>query len=225
MTALQTRSPAENLILLAIDPTRGKNRLSNETALGGAFLVDLVAAGRVSIESAPVMGLTRRKITVIDDSSVTDPALDAAFARIRHKRAQSPTSAVTILARKAWLRSSEAMEKSGQLRRRYPNTFGFVLVRYDVANPARRAALVESVRAVLLSGQPADASTGPLVGLLHAANLLHLVVSRSERRAAKIRQGDLGQRLARRGSPQRHRRRSGCHRGRRSRRRLLRPVS
>ncbi len=102
----------------------------------------------------------------------------------------------------------------------------FTVSRYEVVDSARRHDLVNRVRASLLHDQPADAETGPLIGLLSAADLTKLLVDKPDRKARQgprqgHRRGRLGQRRRTQGDPGGpvgshggHRRGHRCGRGR-----------
>ncbi|WP_229054309.1 GPP34 family phosphoprotein [Aeromicrobium sp. Leaf350] len=183
---------AENLVLVATDPGTGKVRigsLQRDALLGGAFLLDLAMAGRTTVEPPTKKG----KVVVVDPTPVEDPILQQAFARIRSHGRLAPSTAVGRLGKKGLDLVLDRLVDTGRLRRREQRHLaGLVrLHRYDDTDPARREQLVERVRAVLLGGHPANAETGPLVGLLAASGSLPIVVHRSEVKAAKARARDV----------------------------------
>jgi hypothetical protein len=82
----------------------------------------------------------------------------------------------------------EALVAGGTLRRRPAKALGiFPLTRHDIVDTTRRDDLTTRIHASLVHDQPADAETGPLIGLLSAANLTKIVVDRSDRRTARAR--------------------------------------
>ncbi len=177
---------AENLLLLAIDPESGKIRIGStqsDPVLGGAALIELVNRGRLALEGEG----RKARVVVADPAPVDDPPLEAALARIRQRGRQAPKSAVTRLGKKYRGAALEQMQREGDVRRLEQRVLGFPVERYEIVDGARRGDLLGRVDAVLLRDQPADEETGPLVGLLLAADLLGLVVTRADRRQARAR--------------------------------------
>ena len=178
---------AEDLLLIVTDPLTGKLRLDSMKAdpvIGGAHLLDLVAAGRISLD-----GQGRKARVVVDSHApVDDPLLEQAFARVRNRGRQTPQNTVTRLGKQARKHVYASLVTKGQMRVRPAKALGiFALRRHDVVDTARSHDLVNRVRASLLHDQPADAETGPLIGLLAAADLTKLLVDKPDRRRAKAR--------------------------------------
>ncbi|KQV74980.1 hypothetical protein ASC61_08205 [Aeromicrobium sp. Root344] len=178
---------AEDLLLIVTDPGSGKAQLDSMKAdpvIGGAHLLDLVTAGRLSLDGQG----RRARVVVSSHTPVGDPVLDQAFARIRNRGRQTPQNAVTRLGKQGRKHVYAALVAKRQMQQRPAKALGiFPLSRYDVVDTARRNDLVNRVRASLLHDQPADAETGPLIGLLAAADLTKLLVDKSERKLAKQR--------------------------------------
>jgi hypothetical protein len=186
-------STAEDFLLLATDPSSGRARIgSSDAVMGGAFLFDLVAAGSLDLDGE------RRKARVVvkEHAPVDDPVLEQAFARVRHRGRQAPRSIVTRLGKHAMKNVYAALAAKGIVRSRDEKALGiFPLTRHEVLETARRDDLQGRIRASLLHDIPADAETGPLIGLLSAAGLVKLVVDKPDRkrataRAKVIAQGD-----------------------------------
>lgn len=177
---------ARDLLLVALDPESGKVRLpsmASDATLGGAALIDLVLLGRLEL-----VGTGRKaRVAVADRTPVDDPDLQAAFERIWHKGHQVPKSIVTRLGKKQRKAVLASLEADGLVRDEQRRVLGFALERYELVDVARRDQLVGALRQVLLHDQPADQVTGPLVGLLLAADQLDLAVEKRERKAAKAR--------------------------------------
>jgi hypothetical protein len=177
---------AENLLLVSLDPESGKVRLpsmASDAALGGAVLIDLVLLGRLEL-----VGSGRKaRVAVADRTPVDDPDLQIAFERVWQRGHQVPKSIVTRLGRKQRKAVLATLERKGLVRDAQRRFLGFPLERYELVDVARRDDLVARLRQVLLHDQPADQVTGPLVGLLLAADQLGLVVEKRERKAAKAR--------------------------------------
>ncbi len=177
---------ARDLLLVALDPESGKVRLPSmaaEPALGGAALIDLVLLGRLEL-----VGTGRKaRVAVADRTPVDDPDLQAAFERVWQKGHQAPKAIVTRLGKKQRKAVLASLEADGLVRDEQRRVLGIRLERYELVDVARRDQLVGAMRQVLLHDQPADQVTGPLVGLLLAADQLGLVVEKRERKAAKTR--------------------------------------
>ena len=177
---------ARDLLLVALDPESGRVRLpsmASDATLGGAALIDLVLLGRLEL-----VGTGRKaRVAVADRTPVDDPDLQAAFERIWHKGHQAPKSIVTRLGKKQRKAVLASLEADGLVRDEQRRVLGFALERYELVDVARRDQLVGALRQVLLHDQPADQVTGPLVGLLLAADQLDLAVEKRERKAAKAR--------------------------------------
>ncbi|MGJ9411740.1 GPP34 family phosphoprotein [Aeromicrobium sp. CF4.19] len=177
---------AEDLLLVALDPSSGKVRIQStrtDPVLGGAALVQLVHLGRVGVEGAG----RKARVLTIDPTPVSDPGLEAAFGRIRQRGRQAPREAVGRLGKGYRPGVLSALVQQGVLSHRDAKVLGIAVQRFELLDAARRDGLVARLRAVLLQDQPADEDTGPLVGLLLAANLLGLVVERPDHRQAKAR--------------------------------------
>ncbi|MCR4513323.1 GPP34 family phosphoprotein [Aeromicrobium sp. 50.2.37] len=177
---------ARDLLLVALDPESGKVRLPSmaaEPALGGAALIDLVLLGRLEL-----VGTGRKaRVAVADRTPVDDPDLQAAFERVWQKGHQAPKSIVTRLGKKQRKAVLASLEADGLVRDEQRRVLGIRLERYELVDVARRDQLVGAMRQVLLHDQPADQVTGPLVGLLLAADQLGLVVEKREKKGAKAR--------------------------------------
>jgi hypothetical protein len=173
---------AKDLLLVATDPRTGRVRLATtatEPALGGAALIDLVLLGRLRLVGAG----RKARVEVVDRTPVADPPLQAAFARVWQQGRLTPKNTISRLGRRQRKVLLADLEAAGALRRQRR----LLLERYDVGDPVHRDDLVTRLRAVLLQEQPADETTGPLVGLLLATGHLGIVVDRRDVKAAKAR--------------------------------------
>jgi hypothetical protein len=180
-------STLTDLVLLTTDPATGKARKGSaapDAVIGGALLLDLVAAGAVTLEGEG----RKARVVVTDPAPRSDPLLEQGLARLRDRKPAKAQSVVTRLAKKARQAAYDALTATGKVRAREEQVIGiFPVTRYDVVDVAGREALVEALREVLLADRPADEHTGPLVGLLHAGDLLGVVVDRPDRKRAKER--------------------------------------
>lgn len=178
---------AEDFLLIATDPVSGKPLIGSPQAdpvFGGAFLLDLVAAGRVALDGEG----RKARVTIRDHAPVDNPLTEQAFARIRNRGMQKPQNVVTKLGKQGRKRVYEALVAKGVVRRRPAKWLGiFALTRHDVVDTARRDDLRARIQGSLLHDQPSDPETGPLIGLLSAADLVKVVVDKHDRKAAKAR--------------------------------------
>ncbi len=180
-------STLTDLVLLTTDPGSGKARKGSaapDAVVGGALLLDLVAAGAVRLEGEG----RKARVVVANPAPVSDPLLEQGLARLRGRKPAKAQSVVTRLARKARQAAYDALTAAGRVRPHEEHVMGvFPVTRHDVLDGAGREALVAQLRDVLLADQPADERTGPLVGLLAAGDLLGVVVDRPDRNRAKER--------------------------------------
>lgn len=186
-------STAGDLLLLTTDPDTGRPGIGTTEAdavLGGAILYDLLALDRFMLVGA---GRTA-KVTVADTTPVTDPALQAAFARVRDRKPSKAEHVVTRLGKDARRNLYAALADDGAVRARDEKLLGlFPLTRHDVVDRARRSDLLGRVQEVLLHDREPDDETGPLVGLLSAGNLVKLVVDKPDRRQARKRAAEVAE--------------------------------
>jgi len=178
---------AEDLLLIATDPVSGKPMIGAPQAdpvFGGAFLLDLVAAGRVTLQGDG----RKARVVIADRTPIEDAMSEQAFARIRNRGLQKPQTVVTKLGKNGRRLVYESLGAKGAVRRRPAKVFGiFPLTRHDVINTARRDDLRTRIRSSLLFDQPPDADTGPLIGLLSAGDLVKIIVDKPDRKVAKAR--------------------------------------
>jgi hypothetical protein len=180
-------SIAEDFLLISTDPVSGKPLIGSPKAdpvFGGAFLLDLVTARRVTLQGDG----RKARVVITDRSPVVDAITEQAFARIRNRGMQKPQSAVPRLGKDGRKLVYESLAAKGAVLRRPAMALGiFPLTRHDVIDTARRDDLRTRIRSSLLHDQPADADTGPLIGLLAAADMLKIVVDKPDRKVAKAR--------------------------------------
>lgn len=175
---------AQDLLLVALDPSSHKVRLSSmssDATLGGAALLDLVTAGRLALQGEG----RKARVVVADPAPVDDAVLEASFSRVRQRGHQRPATVVGRLGKGVRKAELVRLVESGTIAPTGEKLLGLSLERHEVVDAARRDDLVARLRAVLLQDQPADATTGPLVGLLLASDQLKLVVDGPDRKRAK----------------------------------------
>jgi hypothetical protein len=184
---------ADDLVLLLIDPESGHPMVdgtSLDRGIGGALLLDLTLAGRISTEG----GGARATLVVDDPRPTGDPLLDEAVARIGagSVRARRAVEKLSKRVRKPvfgrLVAAGVVVEEQRRVLGLIPNTS------WRTADPAPRKALVAAVAAVLLDGKDPDERTACLVSLLHALQAEHKVVGGSKRelraRAKQIADGE-----------------------------------
>lgn len=186
-------STAEDFLLIATDPASGKRLLDSmrdQPVMGGAFLLDLVASGHLTLEGEG----RKARVVVQNTAPVADPLVEQAFGRVRNRGRQKPQSVVTKLGKWGRKRTYEALTTKGVVTRRPAKVLGiFPLTRYDVLDTARRDDLRGRIHASLLHGQPTDPETAPLIGLLSAADMTKIVVDKPDRKVAKARAKELAE--------------------------------
>ncbi len=180
-------STAEDFLLIATDPLSGKPLIASPQAdpvFGGAFMLDLVTAGRLTVEGEG----RKARVVVVDHAPVDDELIEQAFHRIRNKGRQKPQTAVTRLGKNGRKLVYESLAAKGVVRPRQAKALGiFTLTRHDVIDTARRNDLLTRIRSSLLHHLPIDAETGPLIGLLAASDMVKVFVDKPDRKVAKAR--------------------------------------
>lgn len=176
-------SLAADLVLVTTDPATGRSLLgSTETdpVLGGALLVDLVLAERVDVEGAP----RKARVRVVTTTPVGSPPHDRALARLRPGREPRAANVVPRLGKGARTLLREQLVAERAVAARRERLWGVLPVtRYDVLDTARRQRVLAAVTAVLAGEEP-DETSGPLVALLQAGDVVKRLVPKPERRAA-----------------------------------------
>lgn len=178
---------AEDLVLLVTEPATGKFGLSSmvsDVTLGGAILVDLLQADRVEVQ-----GEGRKARVALRDRSPSGAGVtDRAIRALQASGPLSAQSALKVVGKRQKRPLYEALAAAGVVRRVPHKVLGvFPTDRWPLSNTARRNDLVRRLRQILVHRQPADSHTGPLIGLLSAADKLGLIVEKPDRPAAKAR--------------------------------------
>jgi hypothetical protein len=184
---------AEDLLLLATDDVTGKSTVSSvqlEPALAGAVLMELVVAGRVTIE-----GEGRHAMVVITDRTpLGDPVLDAALQSLIDKAPLKPGTAIHRLAKGLRDRLNSQLEEHGLLRRESGKVLGvFPTTRWPAQDSGYEAEVRSHVVGVLRDGLEPDARAALIITVLTAADLLTTVVDKGDLKAAKARGTQIGE--------------------------------
>ncbi|SDL18702.1 GOLPH3/VPS74 family protein [Streptomyces indicus] len=171
---------AEEIMLLSLDDESGtaKQRQAAAWAVAGGILLELVLAGRVTIDD---------KHIVLEDTAETgEPLLDERLAQLPGwigKRGKRHVSYwLTKEQGKAVAPTVARLCERGVLVEEKRKTMGiFPVRRYPEADGAVETELRERLRAVVLEGAEPDVRTAGLVSLIHGAGL-HTVAFPGQRK-------------------------------------------
>jgi hypothetical protein len=184
---------AEDLLLLATDDATGKITVSSmnlEPALAGAVVMELIVAGRVTIE-----GEARQSMVVVTDRTpLGDPVLDAALLSLIDKAPLKPGAAIQRLTKGLRDRLNGQLEEHGLLRREPGKVLGvFPTTRWPAQDSGYEAEVRSHVVGVLRDGLEPDARAALLITVLTAADLLTTVVEKGDLKTAKARGQQIGE--------------------------------
>ena len=170
---------ASDLLLLLTDDSTGKLRVaSNEIdiALGGALLIELAIARRVTVagEAAPVR---TGRLMVTDTSPTSDVLLDEALSTLSARQGGNAKDVVRPLGKGVRPRLFARLVEEGILREQH----GKILNLFPVDRwPSSDNAHEKSVRALLAdalrTGSTNDAHIAGLISLLHALEAVAKVI-------------------------------------------------
>lgn len=184
---------AEDVLLLATDDLTGKTTVSSmqlDPALAGAVLIELVMAGRVTLEGEGRHG----KVVVTDGTPLGDPVLDLALQSLQEKGPLKPASSIHRLAKGLRARLNESLETRGMLRRESGKVLGmFPTTRWPAQDAFYEAGVRDQIVSALLKGQDPDDRTAAVISVLTAADMLKTVVDRTQLKVAKARGKEIGQ--------------------------------
>jgi golgi phosphoprotein 3 len=174
---------SEDFFSLALASRRGAPCRLVDYALAATALRELAECGRIRIDGC--------RFAVLDDRPTGDAALDGALSALAHTdRCCSLRYWVRELGQAAAIRPAlhARLEDPGAVCREAQGPSW--ASRRACASPSDtgpRAEAVKRLRAVLLDGAAADASTVTLVGMLKACRLVGTVLTRGDQRRAKHR--------------------------------------
>lgn len=180
----------EEILLLALRDEEGTTAAGSmyAYALGGAILAELLLRDRVAIEQVKKSALVVMKTA----TQTGEPVLDEALERIRTARRRA--AARTWVYRfgqtpKLRVRVAERLRQKGILKVAEDRVLWIFSRRvYPALDPGPERRIVERLRTVILSDDPApDDRTALLASLAAAARLLEGVLDRTERKARKAR--------------------------------------
>ncbi|MEU9294052.1 GPP34 family phosphoprotein [Streptomyces sp. NPDC048266] len=165
---------AEEIMLLSLDDESGaaKERQSAAWAVAGGILLDLVLAGRVSVDDGRVR---------VTDATPTDvPLLDERLRQLtvwcgKKSRAPKVTEWLTKDHGKAVKATVESLRERGLVREEQHRVLGlFPVTRYPEADGSVERELRARLSAVVLDGPTHHARTTGLLALIHGAKLHRL---------------------------------------------------
>jgi hypothetical protein len=182
---------AEDLLLLALDDTRGSVSWSHSSrlpyALGGAMLMDLALLHRIYI-----LG---KHVAVIDGGATDDPVLDGALTAIvesekRHDARHWVAKLGTRRGLKEELRG-RLVERGilRQDRRRF--LWVFPDDHYPTVDAAHEGRLRARIQGVVLGAAEPEPRDLLLLSLIHACNLTDALFPKPERKRARARVKEL----------------------------------
>ncbi|MGG7572386.1 GOLPH3/VPS74 family protein [Streptomyces sirii] len=164
---------AEEIMLLSLDDESGvpEQRQAAGWAVAGGILLELVLAGRVSVEGK-YLGLTDRTPT-------GEPLLDGRMvlldAWLRGREKRRVTDWLTKDQGKAANAAMESLCARGVVVEQQHRALGlFPSRRYPEADSAPETELRQRLRAVVLDGAAPDERTAGLIALIHATKLHRL---------------------------------------------------
>ncbi|MGW7287708.1 GOLPH3/VPS74 family protein [Streptomyces sp. NPDC054847] len=161
----------EEIMLLSLDDESGaaKDRQSAGWAVAGGILLDLVMAGRVSVDDG--------RVRVTDQAPTGVPLLDGRLEQLaawagRRRRPPKVTEWLTKDHSKAVTATVESLRERGLVAEEQHKVLGlFPVKRYPEADGDAERELRERLTAVVLEGNDPDDRTAGLIALIHSAKL------------------------------------------------------
>jgi hypothetical protein len=190
---------ADELLLLAIDDTTGKNLASGPTldaALAASLLVELALSERISISPAEAGWREKGKITVINTAPTDDPDLDAVLAKVTAKDGQKVKNLISPMTLKpisSGLRDRRlvALMQRGVLTEERSAVWG--IRHHPTLDPVPRLEIRNRVRSAVVDGLTPTERTVALVALLEATGILAKVFPTEDKKALKTRAKQLSE--------------------------------
>jgi Golgi phosphoprotein 3 GPP34 len=184
---------ADELLLLAIDDTTGKNLASGtnlDAALAAALLVELALTERISIAPAEAGWRDKGRVTVINTAPTDDPDLDAVLARLAEKDGQKVKTLISPMTGKPISRGLKdrrlaALVQRGVLTEQRSAVWG--IRSHPTLDPAPEHEVRSRLWAALVDGTTPTERTVALVALLEAAGIVTKVLVVEDKKALKAR--------------------------------------
>ncbi|ANP55211.1 hypothetical protein J2Z21_003288 [Streptomyces griseochromogenes] len=181
---------AEEIMLLSLDDKSGvaEQRQAAGWAVAGGFLLELVLAGRASVEG--------KYLTVTDGTPIGEPPLDERLALLdtwlhgHDKRRVADW--LTRDQSKATKAAMESLCARGIVVEQQHKALGlFPTRRYPEADSGPETELRQRLRAVVLEGAVPDVRTAGLIALIHAAKLHRLAFPHAPRKEVADRMAEV----------------------------------
>lgn len=180
---------AEEVMLLSLDDESGaaKEKAGAEWALAGAVLVELVLAGRVTVQGDTA--------EIVDDTPLGVPHLDTALAAIAEKGPSLKVRSCLERSRKDVANATTgSLVERGLIRKEQKKVLGlFPVTRYPEADGSAEVELRQRLTAVVVDGADPGERTAALVALLHGARLQKPAFPDGDRRAVDARMEEIAQ--------------------------------
>jgi len=184
---------ADELLLLAIDDTSGKNLAAGsnlDAGLVAALLVELALSERISVAPAEAGWREKGKITVINTAPTDDPDLDAVLAKLEAKDGQKVKNLISPM---TWKPTSSglkdrrlaALVQRGTMTEVRTAVWG--IRRYPTLDPVPRLEIKNRLRSALVDGLTPTERTVALVALLEATGILTKVFANEDKKSLKSR--------------------------------------
>ncbi|MGX1505552.1 UNVERIFIED_CONTAM: hypothetical protein RKD43_004177 [Streptomyces graminofaciens] len=183
----------EEIMLLSLDDESGaaKDRQSAGWAVAGGILLDLVMAGRVSVDDG--------RVRVTDQAPTGVALLDGRLEQLaawagRRSRPPKVTDWLTKDHSKAVTATIESLRERGLVAQEQHKVLGlFPVKRYPEADGAAERELRERLAAVVLEGGAPDDRTAGLVALIHSAKLHRLAFPGVPRKELSARMSEISE--------------------------------
>ncbi|WP_030824756.1 MULTISPECIES: GPP34 family phosphoprotein [unclassified Streptomyces] len=167
-------SLAQDLALLLLDDESGRTTIEvgrRHRAVGTAVLLDLVRAGRITIETPQDRPAGSRAV-VTDTAPTGDPVLDEALTALSAKEKSLSWAAETI-GHRSWRPLLEGLVEQGHLRHEQGRFLGVIRTNsWPSADPAHEDQVLARIRGALADGEQPDEPTALLITILHAIGAL-----------------------------------------------------
>ncbi|GAB3220390.1 GPP34 family phosphoprotein [Glycomyces halotolerans] len=169
----------DELLLFAYDDHTGRNRVrALEIALGGAMLLELTLAGRVTVVGG--------RVRVLDMTPIGQRFPDGALRDLAAGRLRKPADVVQRIGKGMKHEVLGDLLARGVLRLETDRRFGlFDVDRYFPNDPAAKADIRLRLSSAVERGSAADARTAALASLVHALRAEHLALPNRDRRSTR----------------------------------------
>ncbi|GGF44864.1 hypothetical protein GCM10011519_18370 [Marmoricola endophyticus] len=175
-----TRSLACDVLVVGLDPDRGRTSDGADWAVRAALLVELRLEGRIAVEGTGKKAM----VSVVDPHALGDHELDRALRRLNKGRAAKVVREAGLLPRAEDLVGRLLGE--GLLVEESSTRFGMLTKRRLVPAPtAGRQALLDRVHSTLRTGRAPDERTALLVAVLDELVPYRCFVAASDIKASR----------------------------------------